>query len=204
VIGLALALILGGEGAASLRKPLLTHEQAAAVVRRLSETEPFLSSSQALETSTLGNFFRQQEYRLLRGNPVLGYWYARNFQWKGDRIAWSGIRAVGRSPRSLGVRAWDVAFRQVAARKAVTIDPQAEVRLSGACVAAVIDPTPEAPVPGVLLELRLESSLGVLLYRLAVGKPSVEEAMGAVLDFILEFARAENAVSQGSKDGSAR
>ena len=52
---------------------------------------------------------------------------------------------------------------------------------------AVISPTPEEPVPGVLLEVRLRSARGTALYRVAVGKATVEDAMGAALELVIYF-----------------
>ena len=42
--------------------------------------------------------------------------------------------------------------------------------------------------PGVLVELQFDGPKGRLRLRLGVAKPSVEEAMGALLDWALAFA----------------
>jgi hypothetical protein len=78
----------------------------------------------------------------------------------------------------------------MARRRGLTLDAKATVRIGGACIVAVADPSRISPVPGVLVELRFRSPSGERLHRFAVGKPSVEEAMVAALDFVVAFSRA--------------
>jgi hypothetical protein len=68
----------------------------------------------------------------------------------------------------------------------------------------VVDRSAEEPVPGVLVELRIKSPTGVLLYRVSMGKPTVEDAMGAALDLVLRFSRALPTRAGEGGRGSAR
>jgi hypothetical protein len=157
---------------------------------QLTTRQPFLDSDEArTETDTLHRYFQDADYRRLRGNPILGYWDAAGFIWRGLEVTWLGIRTApgcgGISPA-----AFDAAFRYVAKRRGLKVLPGAPIRLAGKCVWAVVDGTEAEPVPGVLLEVRVESATGVLRYRFGMGKPAVEDAVGAAVDFILGFAMA--------------
>jgi hypothetical protein len=182
---LSLALVgLAQEGAVPLPEP-----QTLAMVGRMLVTESFVGSQEEREgRGRTGRYFTPAEYARLRGNPVLGYWDVGSFAWS-DRgsIGWGGIHARHASAREIRSRAWDATIRQVARKHGLRVTAAADVRVEGACVAAVVDPTPEEPVPGVMIEVRLRSPHGTALYRVAVGKGTVEDAMGAALDLAIAF-----------------
>jgi hypothetical protein len=179
------AILLASEG-----PPRLGAEDVERLGEQLARREPFLESAEAREEpGTLHRFFKKADYQVLRGNPVTGYWDAGGFHWKGNQIAWRGIGAAAPSAKKISQQAWEAAFRHVAEKRGVVVAAGAPVSIEGACVAAVVDPSEREPVPGVLLEVRLRGPGGVFRHRLAVGKATVEEAMGAALDFTLALAR---------------
>jgi len=139
----------------------------------------------------MDRFFRAGDYARLHGNPVIGYWDARGFKWTGTRVAWDGVVSVAPSARRITKRAWDAAFAHVARQQGLTVDPKAPIRIRGACVAAVVRPSVAEPNRGVLIELRIDGPKGAFLYRLGVGKPTLEDAVGASLDWAIAFARAQ-------------
>ena len=170
-----------------------TPQQGARILDRLGDREPFLGSHEAAHhPESLGHFFGPHDYERLRGNPVYGYWADDGFRWVGGRVAWDGITPLSPSARPIRPRAWDAAFAYVAKKYALTIDRRAPVRVRGACVAAVIYPSPSQPNRGVVLELRIDSPKGVFWYRFGMGKPTVEDAIGASLDWAIGFARTIN------------
>ena len=168
----------------------LPERHAQAVLDRMLATEPFVESAEhrALRSKT-GRYFSRQEHARLHGNPLLGYLDIGTFAWSGRLLAFDGIRGAHRSARGITGAAWAAAVAKVAARHGLELSQGAHLRLEGGCVAAVIDPGSNEPVPGVLLELRLKSPSGTLLYRVGMGKASVEDAMGAALDLVISFAR---------------
>ena len=141
-----------------------TPEQGARILDRLGDREPFLASREAARhPESLNQFFGHRDYQRLRGNPVYGYWADDGFRWAGARVAWDGITPVSASARPIGPRAWDAAFAYVAKKYGLTIDRRAPVRVRGACIAAVVDPSVAEPNRGVVLEVRIESPTGPVL-----------------------------------------
>jgi hypothetical protein len=178
-----------GEGAA---EPW-TREQGVRIVRRLGDREPFLSSRDAAaHPESLNQFFTKEEYATLRGNPVYGYWNEGRFRWTGVHVAWEGIIPLSRSARAITPRAWREAFKYVAKQRGLVIDPRAPMRIQGACLGAVLDPGLDEPNRGVVLEVRIESPSGRFLYRFGMGKPTIEDAIGASLDWAVGFAMQAN------------
>jgi hypothetical protein len=189
-VSLSSAAHAAGEGGQS---PSLTKEQAARVLSRLLEREPFWPGHyDEAPPETLGKFFTDKDYKVLQGNPFLGYWNSGEFLWSDRKaIAWGGILGVGvdGGARSLGSKAWRAAMEVVASKRGLVLDDRAAVRIEGRCLRANLAKTSDGKEPpGVLLELRMDSPKGVLRVRLAVGKPTVEEAMGAALDWVTGFA----------------
>jgi hypothetical protein len=181
----------------------LPARHAEAILKRMRAMEGFLGSQEERQTrSQVGRYFSAAEYSRLRGNPVVGYWDAGSFAWKGGaRVAWGGIRSAHPSCRPIGGNAWQTAFVEVAKRRGLEVVPKAAVTVEGGCVAAVVDGSEEERVPGVLLEIRVRSEPArSLLLRVAIGKPTVEDAMGAALDLALRFSRNLGEV----EDASAR
>jgi hypothetical protein len=185
-IGLVVALL----AAEPASPPRIGKEATGALVGRLRERKPFLESEEAhTEPATLRRYFQDEDYRLLRGNPILGYWDQGGFRWTGNRMAWSGIEVKAGCSR-VASAAWNAAFSYVVRRRKLDVDRAASIRIGGACVWAVVDGSRAEPVPGVLLEMRVESPTGILRYRFGMGKPTVEDAVGAAIDFIVGFAQA--------------
>ena len=193
VVGVLLALglfsgPLAVDASPSEREPW-SPEQAMWILRRLGDREPFVGSFEAwAHRDTLGHFFHRGDYERLRGNPVFGYWDDGRFRWTGTHVAWDGIQAVASTARPITARAWTAAFGYVARKHGMIIDPKAAIRVRGACIGAVLDPTVDEPNRGVVLELRIESPSGAFLYRFGTGKPTIEDAIGASLDWALSFA----------------
>lgn len=194
VLGATLLLAQSNETASSARAPepevKLRPEQAQAVVERVFERVPFLKSPTArAERDTMGRYFRRAEYRDLKGNPLLGYWDDGGFRWSGPRIAFGNVASTTADCRRISESAWRAVFARVADSMSLVVDERAPMRLDAGCVAAVVDATAAEPVPGVLLEMRLSGAQGTFRYRLGVGRPSVEDAMGATVEFALRAIR---------------
>jgi hypothetical protein len=178
-------------GATEPTSVALPRATAVAMAKRLLESEPFVGSTEDRSSKEVGRFFSRTELSLLRGNPLVGHWHSSSFRWESAKeVAWGGIKSAHRSCGAIQGKAWAAAFRSAAANTGLVVTPKGAVEVSGGCVGAVIDPSSAEPVPGVLLELRVKSPGGTLLYRLGMGKPTVEEAMGAALEFVLRFSQA--------------
>jgi hypothetical protein len=181
-------------GAGRSSPPQLTKEQATKTLTRLLEREPFWPRHyEEADPKTLGKFFAGGDYRLLQGNPFLGYWDSGTFRWPATTkaIAWEGVVGAKEDvgARSVTAKAWRAAMEVVAGKRGLVIDQRAAVRIRGVCVHATLERTRDGlEPPGVLVELRLESPNGALLMRVGVGKPTIEEAMGAMLDWVVGFA----------------
>jgi hypothetical protein len=169
----------------------LTSKQAHSVVERLAEREPFLASIEArTHPETLGRFFGKREYESLRGNPILGFWQDEGFKWVGQKVRWRGIVAAGdHRTAAITTRAWDAAFRHVARKYGLAIERRAPMVITGACVAAVLEPGPEEPNRGVVLEIRVDGPGGAFLYRFGYGNPTLEGAVGGSVDLAVFLAR---------------
>ncbi len=184
------ALTLGLLVTAGPAVPQIEPRQAAALIAKLGERRPFLGSADAVaEKGSLYLFFKQAEYARLRGNGLLGYWDTGAFKWSGDRIAWDGVVTGAASAKPISARAWRRSFDLATRRRGLVVDPKAPIRFEGSCVGAVVDPSSDEPVPGVVVEVRVSGPSGVLVYRLSLGKPTVEDAIGAAIDVILGFAQ---------------
>jgi hypothetical protein len=187
----AMVMLEGASQTAPLAKDWLSREQAEKLAVKLAERKPFAASAEAASAEgrkTMGLFFTDREYRVLRGNPVFGYWHAAGFRWVGSRIAWDGVESKGKSCRGITSKAWDVAFRHVARKHGLTLDEKAPLRMRGACVRAVIDSSPEEPVRGVVMEIRMDSPTGAFRWRYSRGNPTIEGAVGASMELPLLLA----------------
>lgn len=96
---------------------------------------------------------------------------------------------MAKSAKPITSKAWDAAFAYVARKHGLVIDRNAPIRITGACVAAVLEPTRKDPRRGVVLEARVESPAGTFRVRFGTGKPTIEDAIGASLDRLVAFAR---------------
>jgi len=184
----------------------LTPQQASAIWQRLGAREAFLDSDEFhSEPQSLYRFFDRQEYAKLQGNPVIRYCCPGRFKWIGNRVAWHGISPVTPDAAAVTAKAWDEAFRIITRKRNWVIDPKAPIRVSGACVGAVLEPSREEPFRGVCIEVRVASPSGYLLYRFSVAKPAIEDAVGAALDWVLCCAATQDQyLSKGSRHGSAQ
>jgi hypothetical protein len=185
-LGLLMLLVLASPSAeAGSLKTLLSPEQAEKLAMKLAERRPFLDSYEAKSwqgRQTMGLFFRDNDYRVLNGNPVFGYWDAGGFRWTGNRISWQGIVSVGKSCKVISPRAWDLAFGYVAEKHGLVIEKTAPLRIQGACVWAVTETSPKEPVRGVVMEIRLESPSGTFRWRYSRANPTIEGAIGAAVE----------------------
>lgn len=171
----------------------VTPKQAVQFMNRIEAREAFLDSGEArTEPQSLYRFFYKPEYLQLRGNPVIGYYSAEKFKWEGNRVAWLGIKPVTADARPIQPQAWDAAFRLVAKLRGLVIDKDAPIKIQGACVGAVVNPTMDSPYRGVCIEVRITSPSGTMLHRFSVGKPEIEDAVAASVDWVVNFSRAIN------------
>jgi hypothetical protein len=187
ILGLFLPLGAQGVRRDAVSPPVaITPQQASALWQRLGEKESFLDSDEFhAEPQSLYRFFDRKDYAKLWGNPVLGYSSPGRFKWVGDRIAWQGISPVTPDASAITAKAWDEAFRVIAGKRGWAVDPKAPIRVSGACVGAVLEPSREQPYRGVCIEVKVASPTGTLLHRFSVAKPTIEDAVGAALDWVL-------------------
>jgi hypothetical protein len=207
ILGLFLPLAAQSVPQSSATPPgELTPQQALALWQRMGAREPFLDSEEAhSEPQSLYRFLDRQDYAKLKGNPVLGYYCPGKFKWTGNRVAWHGISPVTPDAATVTAKAWDEAFRIIARKRNWVIDPKAPIRVSGACVGAVLEPSSEEPFRGVCIEVRVASPTGNLLYRFSVAKPTIEDAVGAALDWVLCCAATlDQDLAKGPRHGSAQ
>jgi hypothetical protein len=185
-LGLLMLLVLASPSAeAGSLKTLLSPEQAEKLAMKLAERRPFLDSYEAKSwqgRQTMGLFFRDNDYRVLNGNPVFGYWDAGGFRWTGNRISWQGIVSVGKSCKVISPRAWDLAFGYVAEKHGLVIEKTAPLRIQGACVWAVTETSLKEPVRGVVMEMQLDSPSGTFRWRYSRANPTIEGAIGAAVE----------------------
>lgn len=185
-LGMWMILTVAGSGTdAGSLKALLTPEQAEKLAVKLTERRLFLDSREARSPHgkrTMGLFFGDDDYRLLEGNPLFGYWDGGGFLWQGKRIAWQGFASAGKTCKGISPRAWNLAFGYVAQKHGLVVDHAAPLRMRGACVSAVIEASPKQPVVGVLIEMRLESPTGTFRWRYSRGNPTIEGAIGAAVE----------------------
>jgi len=185
---MALVMLLAGvpaPGHGNRLAALLTPEQEERLAEKLAERRVYADSSEAHSEAglrTMGLFFTDADYRTLKGNPVYGYWNARGFKWTGNRIAWDGVVPVGRSCKANTAPAWDAAFAYVAKKHGLVVDAKAPMRMRGACVGAVTETSPQRPVLGVVMEIRLDSPTGAFRWRYTRGNPTLEGAVGASIE----------------------
>jgi len=209
VVILGLVMPLAAQTAPQAQAPppgALSPQQALALWQRLGAREAFLDSAEAhSEPQSLYRYFDRMDYARLRGNPVLGYYDRGGFKWTGNRVAWHGIGPVTPDAAAVSARAWDEAFGIIARKRNWVIDPKAPIRVSGACVGAVLEPSREEPMRGVCIEVRVASPSGDLLYRFSVAKPTIEDAVGAALDWVLCCAaNLDQGPAQGRANGAAQ
>jgi hypothetical protein len=171
----------------------ITPQQASALWQRMGQKECFLDSEEFhAEPQSLYRFFDRKDYARLWGNLVVGYSCPGRFKWVGNRVAWQGIHPVTPDASPITAKAWDEAFRIIARERGWVIDPKAPIRISGACVGAVLEPSREQPNRGVCVEVKVASPTGTLLHRCSVAKRTVEDAVGAALDWVLCCAAAQD------------
>jgi hypothetical protein len=187
VTALALTLLaaMPAAGHRDAVKSWLTPELAERLAEKLAERKPYADSDEAHSEAgrrTMGLFFTGTEYRSLKGNPVYGYWNARGFRWTGNRIAWDGVASVGRTCKAITAPAWDAAFAYVARKHGLAVDAKAPMRMRGACVGAVTETSPQHPVLGVVMEIRLDSPTGSFRWRYTRGNPTLDGAVGASIE----------------------
>jgi hypothetical protein len=187
ILGLCIPLAAQSIAQGLINPPgALTPQQASALWQRLGARESFLDSAEFhSEPQSLYRFFDRKDYAKLWGNPVLGYFFPGRFKWVGTRVAWRGISPVTPDAAAVTTKAWDEAFRIIARKQHWVVDPNAPIRVSGACVGAVLEPSREKPYRGVCIEIKVASPTGTLLYRFSVAKPNIEDAVGASLDWVL-------------------
>jgi hypothetical protein len=185
VLVMAAGGIGGPGGQPDSLKGWLTPAQAEKLLEKLAERKPFSESDEARSREgkqTMGMFFSEREYPILKGNPVFGYWNAAGFMWTGNRIAWDGVTSKGRSCKGITKRAWDAAFAYVAKKHGLVVDGAAPLRMRGACVWAVMEASLQEPIVGVVMEMRLDSPTGSFRWRYSRGNPSIEGAVGASIE----------------------
>lgn len=206
VIALMLLAMAGqGQGAGGepgSLKGWLTPEQAGKLAVKLAERKPFLDSDEARNgRQTMGLFFQDKEYRLLRGNPVWGYWQAKGFRWTGTHVAWDGVVSKGNRCKPITSKAWNAAMEYVFRKHGLVLDANAPMRMSGACVWAVIDASPKEPTRGVVMEMRLQSPTGTFLWRYSRGNPTIEGAVGASIELPILLGQKVNQEGSWPRNG---
>lgn len=171
---------------------VLTQAQKEAFLKRVFiDREPFVGSAEFhAAPATLRLYFKDQDYRRLRGNPIIGYLAADDgFQWSGNQVSFGPVLPLGKGTRVVTEKAWDAAMNHVARSMELEVKPLAPVKISGATVFLRTKPTPDYPACQVEVEWKLASPTGVILFRRAASAQTVGDAMGACLEYVLRFAR---------------
>ena len=164
--------------------------------RALTYRECFLDSQQARKhADTLGLFLSRAEYAKMHGNVIFGYWWASpGFVWKPEwrKLAFVAPKGVHESSRPIQPQAWNKAMEFTAARRGLTITSSAPIKITGAVVGAILDPAKEHQRGyATICEWKIQSPKGgVLLYRFGILKPSLGGAIGANLEWVVNYARA--------------
>lgn len=171
----------------------MTPQMAMKFMNRIDARESFLDSGEAKkEPQSLYKFFHKKEYFQLKGNPVIGYYNAEKFLWEGNRVCWQGIKPVTADAKPIRAEAWNAAFKVVAKLRGLVNDPNAPIKIQGACVGAVLEPSLNSPFRGVCIEIKITSPTGTYFHRYSVGKPDIENAIAASLDWVFSFAKEVN------------
>lgn len=171
---------------------VLTQTQKEAFLKRVFiDKEAFLGSAEyKAAPATLHLYFKDPEYRKLRGNPIIGYLATdEGFQWSGREVTFGPVLPLGKGTRVVTEKAWEVAMNQVAHAMDLEMKPLAPVKVTGATVFIRTKPTAEYPACQVEVEWRITSPTGVILFRRAASARTVGDAMGSCLEFVLRFAR---------------
>lgn len=169
----------------------LTDAQKKAILQRLLFTkEPFLQSYEArMMPDTMGSFFHVAEYQTLAGNPGVGYYHAdTGFSWTTPAVAFVPFEPTTQKAKGIHSEAWMAAMQTIAARRGLTLDPHAPVHIVGACVFAH-RADGRFPQSEVTIEAVVESPGGKILFRRTEARPTLADAVGAALDFVVAFAR---------------
>jgi hypothetical protein len=168
----------------------MTPQQQQAFLKRVFfDKEPFLGSKEYQRIPrTLNLFFKDREYSRLKGNPVIGYYVAEDgFRWEDKDVAFDGIASVGLGTKLITPKAWEAAANIVCSRRNLNISPTAKVRISGGTVYVNPKPTQARPVADIIVEFKVSSPTGVILYRKGGSGATLGDAIGQCLDHVVNF-----------------
>jgi hypothetical protein len=171
---------------------LANDKQKEAIIKRVYRREPFVGSyaHRGKEyVGSIGHFLTTAEYHKLRGNPVIGFWDFGAFAWPSD---WKEIEIVpfkatsGPGAQVIGEKAWVSAAKIVCQNQGLIQKPGAKIKVTGVTVGIQKEP------PGVMIEARVKSPTGTLIYRGGTAKRTMGDAVGGTLDFLINLARVQN------------
>lgn len=170
---------------------LLSDQEKRELIHRLLEKEPFSRSWEAVHLrSSLGHYFGLKDYEALSGNMGLGYYQApESFRWlENVRAVEFDLKGVDASTKRIRPEACAAAMQIVARKYGLEVVPQGKglVKIKG----AIVRFEPREKYPEVTLELQIQDPRGVTIrYRKSEARPTAGDSLGALLDFIVGFAR---------------
>lgn len=170
----------------------LTEKQRAAVLKRIFLDREAFRSSREYQTNptTLGLYFKDADYRRLKGNPIVGYYAADpGFRWEDAEVTIHRIPSLGPHTRVVTQRAWDAASAIVARKLNLNLVPNAKVHVYGASVYVHPKPTQDVRAAQIVVEFRITSPNGTILLRRVGNSPTLGDAIGSSLEFAITYAR---------------
>lgn len=157
--------------------------------RVLASRERFLDSSQPKAfPETLYRFFRKEQYELMEGNPILGYFYVdKGFRWPSDvkTVQFQGCFGINEA-QSIRAQAYRLAIASALRHMGMSLGPS-PIKVKGCAVSMSTSNNPQEP-QGVWMEIQVASPNGSVFYRLGIGKKTVGDSLGADLESTLRFA----------------
>jgi hypothetical protein len=154
--------------------------------------EKFIGSRQWKDPDvrpTLFRFFSRDEYALLEGNEILGYYSTAGFLWeKGAKEVYFAPLSYGvMISRSVSPESWKIACQLVCRLCGFKYGGEnAPIKVETCLVWVGTKP------PGVLYEMRIRGTKGTMLARISQGKPSIGEALASTLQFVLLYAQKQD------------
>lgn len=184
----------------------VSQEQRAAITKRmLFEKEPFMKSYEATKfPQSLGLFLREDEYERMSGNPGTGYLDPDpDFSWPWeDREVSISFKSSAPETRIIKPQAWDAVIKHVAENLKLKLNPKARIQITGAAVLAFPKGGPDLAKPEVTIEARVKGPGGTLIvFRRTEARPTLGDAVGAAVEFVVNFARVYGDPAGAKKGG---
>jgi hypothetical protein len=168
---------------------IFNKKEMAAYLEVLFKTGPFTGSEEWKDRDakrTINRYFKQSDYEKLVGNTSFGWSYPGKFLWKKEWNEVEFVPFVPAVPEAQFIRpqAWGDAMLLVAKRLGLTVRPGAPIKITGGVVGVYL-----GDIPSVVVEVKIVSPTGTLLFRGGFGKFKLSDAIGAAIEFVVNFGR---------------